>query len=95
MKADIKTKKKQHWFNTQSMDFLQDVFQITALVLVSEMNQYHLNGLNLFLETVYERLGSLTLVWQPTLEKKNSEFMIDLLFLKINFVSHPDLSEGN
>ena len=27
--------------------FLQDVFQITAVALVSEIKHYHINGLNL------------------------------------------------
>ena len=32
----------------QRMHFLQDVFQITAIAFVSEINYYHINGINLF-----------------------------------------------
>ena len=35
------------------MHFLQDVFQMTAIALVSVINHYHINGLHLFLETLY------------------------------------------
>ena len=37
----------------QRMHFLQDVFQIIAIALVSEINHYHTNGLHLFLDTLY------------------------------------------
>ena len=35
------------------MYFLQDVFQMTAIAFVSEMNHYHINGLHLFRDTLY------------------------------------------
>ena len=40
------------------------------------------------------RLGYLALVRQPVLEKKNSEFRLVKLHLKIDFVSHPIGAEG-
>ena len=32
----------------QTMHFLQDIFQMTAIALVSVINHYHINGLQLF-----------------------------------------------
>ena len=32
----------------QRMDFLLDVFQMTAIAIVSVINNYHINGLHLF-----------------------------------------------
>ena len=32
----------------QRMHFLQDVFQMTTIALVSIINHYHINGLHLF-----------------------------------------------
>ena len=37
---------------SQSMHFLQDMFQMTAVALVSVINHYHINGLHLFLDTL-------------------------------------------
>ena len=55
LKADIITIKKT--FNlmslAQRMYFLQDVFQMTAVVLVSVINHYHFKGLHLFWDTLY------------------------------------------
>ena len=36
------------------MDFLQDMFQMTTIVLVSVINHYHNNGLHLFWDTLYK-----------------------------------------
>ena len=49
------TKKQQHWFDVSiSKDaFFQDVFQMTAITLVSAINYYHINGLHLFWDTLY------------------------------------------
>ena len=33
--------------------FLQDVVQITAIMLVSVTSHYHINGLHLFWDTLY------------------------------------------
>ena len=38
----------------QTMHILQDAFQMTAIALVSVINPYHINGLNLFLDTQYK-----------------------------------------
>ena len=35
------------------MHFLLDVFQMTAIALVSVINHYHINGLHLFWDTLY------------------------------------------
>ena len=37
----------------QRMYFSQDVFQMTAIVLVSVINHYHTKGLHLFWNTLY------------------------------------------
>ena len=37
----------------QRMDFLQHVFQMTAIVIVLVINHYHINGLHLFWDTLY------------------------------------------
>ena len=37
----------------QIMDILQDLFQMTAIALVSVINHYHINGLHLFWDTQY------------------------------------------
>ena len=37
----------------QRMHFLQDVFQMTAIVLVSVIKHYYINGLNLFWDSLY------------------------------------------
>ena len=39
----------------QRMHFLKDMFQITAVVLVSVINHYHINGLHLFWDTLYNK----------------------------------------
>ena len=36
----------------QRMHFLQDVFQITVIALVSVINHYHFNGMCLFWDTL-------------------------------------------
>ena len=41
-----------------------------------------------------DRLGSLTKVGQPVLEKENSEFKPVVFHLKSDLVSHPALGEG-
>ena len=38
---------------TQRMHFLEDVFQMTGIVLVSGINHFHINGLHLFWDTLY------------------------------------------
>ena len=38
---------------TERMHFLQDVFEMIAIVLVFVINQYHLNGLYLLWDTLY------------------------------------------
>ena len=47
-------------FLAQRMHFLQDVFQMTAIVPVSVINQYHNNELNLFWDTLYKVKSSFT-----------------------------------
>ena len=37
----------------QTMHFLQYVFHITAIALVSIMNHYHINGLHQFWDIIY------------------------------------------
>ena len=37
----------------ERVHFLQDVFQMTAIALVSVINPYHINGLHLFWDTLY------------------------------------------
>ena len=37
----------------QRMHFLQNVFQMTAIALVSVINHYHINELHLFWDTLY------------------------------------------
>ena len=37
----------------QRMHFLQDMFQMTAIALLSVINHYHINGLHLFWDTLY------------------------------------------
>ena len=37
----------------------------------------------------WDKLGSLVFVWQPFLEKKNSEFKPAILYLKLGLMSHP------
>ena len=37
----------------QRMRFLQDVFQMTAITLISVINPYRINGLHLFWDTLY------------------------------------------
>ena len=37
----------------QRMHFLQDMFQMTAIVPVTVINHYHINGLHLFWDTLY------------------------------------------
>ena len=37
----------------ERMHFLQDVFQTTAIALVSVINHYHINELHLFGDTLY------------------------------------------
>ena len=38
---------------TERMNFLQDVFQMTVIALVSVINHYHINGMHLFWDTLY------------------------------------------
>ena len=58
----------------ERMHFLLDVFQMTAIVTVSEINHYHINGLHLFEYTLYisEKQGCLAFLK----EKKNTEFKV-------------------
>ena len=48
LEADIIAikKKQQHWFDglAQKMHFLQDIFQMTVIALVSVINNYHIKG---------------------------------------------------
>ena len=37
------------------MHFLQDVFQMTAITLVPVINHYHINGLHLFWDILYNK----------------------------------------
>ena len=50
--------------------------------------------LSLAMGKLYGRLCSLTLLWQPDVEKENSIFKPVKLFLKIDLVSYPVLGEG-
>ena len=47
--------KKNIDFNVSSSKdtFLQDVFQMTVIALVTVINHYHINGLHLFWDTLY------------------------------------------
>ena len=36
------------------MHFLQDMFQMSTIAFVSVINHYHINGLHLFWDTLYE-----------------------------------------
>ena len=40
-------------FLAQKMHFLQNGFHMTAIALISVINHYHINGLHLFLDTLY------------------------------------------
>ena len=40
----------------QRMHFLKEVFQMTAIILVSVINHYHINGLHLFWDTQYLKI---------------------------------------
>ena len=40
----------------QRMHFLQDMFQMTAIALVSVINHNHINGLHLFWDTLYKEI---------------------------------------
>ena len=53
-KQTNKQTNKKHWFDVSSSKdaFLQDVLQITAIVLVLVKNHYHIYGLNLFWDTL-------------------------------------------
>ena len=57
-KKKTKNKKKQKNIDLMSLaeriHFLQDVFQMTAIALVSVINHYHMNGLPLFRDTLYD-----------------------------------------
>ena len=46
----------------QKMHFLQDVFQMTAIALVSETNHYHINELHLFWDTLYLNINNERLI---------------------------------
>ena len=37
----------------ERMYFLQEVFQMTTIALLSVINRYHINGLHLFWDTFY------------------------------------------
>ena len=39
---------------SQRIKFLQDLFQMTGIVLLSVINHYHINGLHLFWDTLYD-----------------------------------------
>ena len=56
LEADIITIKKNNFdlmSLAQRMYFLQNMFQMTGIVLVTEISHYHINGLHLFWDTVY------------------------------------------
>ena len=55
LEADIIKVKKNFDFMSlaQRMHFLHDVFQMTAISFVLVWNHYHINGLNLFWDTLY------------------------------------------
>ena len=55
-----KTKQK-HWFDISSRKdaFLEDGFQMTAIALVSVINHYHINGLHLCWDTLYQFVASI------------------------------------
>ena len=53
LEADMITIKKKHWFDVSMIHFLQDLFQMTAIALVSVINHCHINRLNLLLDTLY------------------------------------------
>ena len=48
LEGDITIKKVLILCLTQRIHFLQDMFQMTAIALVSVINHYHINGLHLF-----------------------------------------------
>ena len=52
---------------TQKMHFLLDVFQMTTIVLVSVINPYHINGLQVFWDTLKSET------------KKNTISLVELL----------------
>ena len=56
LEADIIMIKKIHWFDVSSSKdvFLYDVFQMISIALVSVINHYHINGLHLFWDTLYQ-----------------------------------------
>ena len=59
LEADkITVKKKKTNIDLMSlakrMHFLQDVLQMTVIALVSVINNYHMNGLHLFWDTLYK-----------------------------------------
>ena len=43
----------------QRMHFLQDVFQMTAIALVTIINHYHINRLHLSWDTLYDVIQNL------------------------------------
>ena len=47
----------------QRMHFLLDVFEMTAITLVSVINHYHINGLHLFWDNLYK------IVWCSAINK--------------------------
>ena len=57
LEADIITIKRKENIDlsslAQRMYFLQDMFQMTAIVFVSVVNHYHINGLHLFWDTLH------------------------------------------
>ena len=55
LKADIITIKKNIDLMSlaQRMHFLQEVFQMTAIALISMINHYHTDGFYLFWDTIY------------------------------------------
>ena len=57
LEADIITIENKHWFDVSSSKdafFLQDVFQMTTIMLVSVIKHYHIYGLRVFWDTVYK-----------------------------------------
>ena len=61
----IPIKKQQHWFNISSSEdaFLEDVFQMTTIALVSVISHYQINRLHLFSDTLYIYIHPLNILF--------------------------------
>ena len=66
---------------TQRKHFLQDVFQMIAMALVSVINHYHINRLHLFWDTLYDKRNQYSIKKNF---KKNKKHAIMKLFCLSN-----------